>query len=57
MGIPLMDIRAQYAPVRAGLDAAISVILDTGTLILGPGVAHGGAAHGTSHSLTTGWPR
>lgn len=33
-----MDIRAQYAPLRAELDAAISDILDTGTFILGPRV-------------------
>jgi dTDP-4-amino-4,6-dideoxygalactose transaminase len=33
-----MDIRAQYAPMRAELDAAISDILDTGTFILGPRV-------------------
>lgn len=38
MGIPLMDIRAQYAPLRATLDAAIAGILDTGTFILGPEV-------------------
>ncbi|MEI7520599.1 MAG: DegT/DnrJ/EryC1/StrS family aminotransferase [Thermoleophilia bacterium] len=38
MGIPLMDIRAQYAPLRAQLDAEITDILDTGTFILGPRV-------------------
>ncbi len=38
MGIPLMDIRAQYAPLRVELDAEIADILDTGTFILGPRV-------------------
>ncbi len=38
MAIPLMDIRAQYAPLRAQLDAEIADILDTGTFILGPRV-------------------
>jgi dTDP-4-amino-4,6-dideoxygalactose transaminase len=33
-----MDIRAQYAPLRAELDAALAEILDTGTFILGPRV-------------------
>ena len=33
-----MDIRAQYAPLRGELDAAISDILDTGAFILGPRV-------------------
>ncbi|MSO43864.1 MAG: DegT/DnrJ/EryC1/StrS family aminotransferase [Thermoleophilia bacterium] len=39
MGIPLMDIRAQYAPLRGQLDAAFAGILDSGTFILGPEVA------------------
>ena len=38
MGIPLMDIRAQYAPLRDQLDAEIAEILDTGAFILGPRV-------------------
>ncbi len=33
-----MDIRAQYAPLRGALDAALADILDTGTFILGPRV-------------------
>ncbi len=33
-----MDIRAQYAPLRAELDAALAEILDTGAFILGPRV-------------------
>lgn len=39
MGIPLMDIQAQYAPLRAEIDAAIAEVLDTGRFILGPNVA------------------
>ncbi|MFM9018283.1 MAG: DegT/DnrJ/EryC1/StrS family aminotransferase, partial [Actinomycetota bacterium] len=38
MAIPLMDIRAQYAPLRGELDAALAEILDTGAFILGPQV-------------------
>ncbi|MEO2057950.1 MAG: DegT/DnrJ/EryC1/StrS family aminotransferase, partial [Thermoleophilia bacterium] len=38
MTIPLMDIRAQYAPLRGELDAALADILDTGSFILGPRV-------------------
>ena len=33
-----MDIRAQYAPLRGELDAALADILDTGGFILGPRV-------------------
>jgi dTDP-4-amino-4,6-dideoxygalactose transaminase len=33
-----MDIRAQYAPLRGELDAALAEILDTGAFILGPRV-------------------
>ena len=39
MGVPLMDIKAQYAPLRAELDAAIGAVLDSGRFILGPNVA------------------
>jgi dTDP-4-amino-4,6-dideoxygalactose transaminase len=39
MSIPLMDIQAQYAPLRAEIDAAIAEVLDTGRFILGPNVA------------------
>ncbi len=39
MGIPLMDIRAQYAPLREQLDAAIAAVLDSGRFILGPQVS------------------
>lgn len=38
MGIPLMNIQAQYGPLRAELDAAIGGVLDGGHFILGPNV-------------------
>ena len=38
MGIPLMNIQAQYAPLRDRIDAAIKEVLDTGAFILGPQV-------------------
>ena len=39
MSIPLMDIKAQYGPLRAEIDAAIGAVLDGGRFILGPEVA------------------
>jgi dTDP-4-amino-4,6-dideoxygalactose transaminase len=36
MAVPLMDIQAQYGPLRAEIDAAIADVLDTGRFILGP---------------------
>lgn len=36
MGVPLMDIQAQYGPLREQIDAAIADVLDTGRFILGP---------------------
>ena len=36
MGVPLMDIQAQYGPLRGEIDAAIADVLDTGRFILGP---------------------
>ncbi|HVH01072.1 MAG TPA: DegT/DnrJ/EryC1/StrS family aminotransferase [Miltoncostaeaceae bacterium] len=36
MPVPLMDIRAQYGPLRAEIDAAIAGVLDSGRFILGP---------------------
>ncbi len=39
MGIPLMDIKAQYMPLRAQIDAAIGAVLDGGRFILGPEVS------------------
>lgn len=38
MGISLMDIQAQYGPLRHRIDAAIKEVLDTGAFILGPQV-------------------
>lgn len=39
MKIPLMDIHAQYGPLRAEIDAAIGSVLDSGRFILGPNVS------------------
>ena len=39
MGIPLMDIKAQYVPLRAQIDATIAAVLDGGRFILGPEVS------------------
>ncbi len=39
MSIPLMDIKAQYGPLRAEIDAAIGSVLDSGKFILGPEVS------------------
>ena len=39
MTIPLMDIHAQYGPLRSELDAAIAGVLDSGKFILGPNVS------------------
>lgn len=36
MGVSLMDIQAQYGPLRGEIDAAIADVLDTGRFILGP---------------------
>lgn len=39
MGVPLMNIQAQYAPLRSELDAALMSVLDSGRFILGPNVS------------------
>lgn len=39
MSVPLMDIKAQYGPLRAEIDAAIGSVLDSGRFILGPEVS------------------
>ncbi|MGE3139808.1 MAG: DegT/DnrJ/EryC1/StrS family aminotransferase [Thermoleophilia bacterium] len=44
MAVPLMDIQAQYGPLRAEIDAAIAGVLDSGRFILGP---EGRALEGT----------
>ena len=36
MAVPLMDIQAQYGPLRAEIDAALASVLDSGRFILGP---------------------
>jgi dTDP-4-amino-4,6-dideoxygalactose transaminase len=36
MAVPLMDIQAQYGPLRDEIDAAIAGVLDSGRFILGP---------------------
>jgi dTDP-4-amino-4,6-dideoxygalactose transaminase len=38
MSVPLMDIAAQYGPLRAEIDSAITSVLDSGRFILGPNV-------------------
>ncbi|HEX4947714.1 MAG TPA: DegT/DnrJ/EryC1/StrS family aminotransferase [Blastocatellia bacterium] len=38
MRIPLLDLHAQYAPIRAEVNAAIQRVLDSGVFILGPEV-------------------
>jgi dTDP-4-amino-4,6-dideoxygalactose transaminase len=38
MQIPLLDLRAQYAPLRDEINAAIHRVLDSGVFILGPEV-------------------
>jgi dTDP-4-amino-4,6-dideoxygalactose transaminase len=38
VGIPLVDVRAQYEPLRAEILARISEVLDSGRFILGPNV-------------------
>lgn len=37
--VPFLDLKAQYAPIRAEVDAAIRRVLDDTAFILGPGVA------------------
>lgn len=39
MQIPLLDLHAQYAPIRNEINAAIHRVLDSGVFILGPEVA------------------
>ncbi len=36
VAVPLMDIQAQYGPLRAEIDAALAGVLDSGKFILGP---------------------
>ena len=39
MNVPLLDLRAQYATIRAEIDAAIQQVLESQQFILGPAVA------------------
>lgn len=39
LSVPLMDIGAQYGPLRAEIDRAIAGVLDSGRFILGPEVS------------------
>jgi dTDP-4-amino-4,6-dideoxygalactose transaminase len=39
VGIPLVDVRAQYEPLREALMERFSAVLDSGRFILGPNVA------------------
>ena len=39
MAIPLIDVRAQYAPLREALLERIAAVVDSGRFILGPNVA------------------
>ena len=38
MGIPLVDVRAQYAPLRERVLERIAEVVDSGVFILGPNV-------------------
>ena len=54
--VPLLDLRAQYASIRAEVDAAVARVLDSGQFVLGSEVAaferefagYCGAAHGVA---------
>ena len=39
MSVPLIDVKAQYAPLLPRVRAAIDAVLESGTFILGPNVA------------------
>jgi dTDP-4-amino-4,6-dideoxygalactose transaminase len=53
MKVQLMDIQAQYGPLRAEIDAAIAGVLDTGRFILGP---HGKALEASVSERLGGRP-
>lgn len=57
MRVPLFDMRAELAPVRAEVDAAIARVLDSGTFIGGPEVEaferELAAAAGVAHAVGT----
>src|SRR5437763_14421560 len=37
--VPLLDLKAQYAPIRAEVEAAVKEVFDSQVFILGPKVA------------------
>ena len=39
MQVPLLDLRAQYAPLKAAIESAIGALCDTQQFVLGPHVA------------------
>ena len=39
MQVPLLDLRAQYAPLKAAIESAISALCDSQQFVLGPSVA------------------
>ncbi len=53
--VGMIDLMAQYAPLRAEIDAALKTILDTGRFILGPEVEalerELAAMHGVPHAV------
>jgi dTDP-4-amino-4,6-dideoxygalactose transaminase len=53
MKVQLMDIQAQYGPLREEIDAAIAGVLDTGRFILGP---HGKALEASVSERLGGRP-
>jgi dTDP-4-amino-4,6-dideoxygalactose transaminase len=58
MSVPLLDLKAQYAPLRSRIEAAIREVCDSQTFVLGPKVeelerrvaAYCGARHGVGVS-------
>ena len=61
MDVPLLDLRAQYAPLKPAIESAISELCDSQLFVLGPKVAelerqiaeYSGAAHGIGVSSGT----
>ena len=39
MKVPLLDVRAQNAPLREAILSAVASVMDSGAFILGPEVA------------------
>lgn len=61
MHVPLLDLRAQYAPLKSAIQSAISELCDSQYFVLGPNVvelekqiaAYSGSAHGIGVSSGT----